>query len=105
MSSELQPKGFAFTTTKSRLLHLQLQRDGIRPIRGGDRRRWNHRLQAEDMAALAMNSRSSGCYDERKISCRCCVSRKTEPMTSLFREKERSELLAADGGAGAPSTS
>ncbi|KAG8368289.1 hypothetical protein BUALT_Bualt15G0029800 [Buddleja alternifolia] len=67
--------------------------------------RWRyHRLQVEDMAALAMKagiaiSSSGGGGGDEIISCGCCGSRKIEPMNLMFSEKER-PLLAVDGGGG-----
>ncbi|KAK4437810.1 hypothetical protein Salat_0115000 [Sesamum alatum] len=69
--------------------------------------RWrNHRLQAEDMAALAvkasiaLSGSSSISSNDRMIRCGCCVSRKVEPLVVVFGEKERRILAADDGGAG-----
>ncbi|KAL8553243.1 hypothetical protein ACS0TY_001776 [Phlomoides rotata] len=61
----------------------------------------NQRLQAEDMAVLALKASvalasKSRDGDDRIVSCCCCASRKAERV-SLFPEKER-PLLAAEGG-------
>ncbi|KAI3448063.1 hypothetical protein Pfo_004728 [Paulownia fortunei] len=63
----------------------------------------SQRLQAEDMAVLALKASvalasKSRDDDERMTGCCCSGSRKVEPVM-LFWEKER-PLLAADGGGG-----
>ncbi|GFQ03829.1 hypothetical protein PHJA_002526700 [Phtheirospermum japonicum] len=55
----------------------------------------SQRLQAEDMAALAVKaslalSTSGYEYDDEMMrSCGCCAPRKVEPTVSFFSEKER----------------
>ncbi|KAL0384136.1 UNVERIFIED_CONTAM: hypothetical protein Sradi_2807900 [Sesamum radiatum] len=62
--------------------------------------RWrNQRLQAEDMAALAVKASValSDTSKDRMSRCGCCVSRKIEPVVVLFGEQM---TAAADGGGG-----
>ncbi|XP_073158629.1 uncharacterized protein [Henckelia pumila] len=66
--------------------------------------RWrNHRMQAEDMAALAVKASlalGGGGGDDDRVSCSCYVFKRVDHAVVVLNERERPLLVAAGGGGG-----